>query len=156
MEANEARMETEPEQEGKPVAMAEQEHKGDDEEEAKQCVECEDQVAEIECLDCQEYFCRPCRDQQHRKGKRRQHKSRPLLGKLVAQGMGTVIGQGWLFVLLVTSFSSCFWLKQLKAYAAACYFFFCTLLLSLPDCCLKQAKSHRLKGHRKKQSAAIQ
>ncbi|EGD82865.1 hypothetical protein PTSG_03497 [Salpingoeca rosetta] len=71
----------------------EQQNPEEEEEEAKQCVECEDQVAEVECLDCGEFFCRPCRDQQHRKGKRRAHRTRRLLGKLVAQGMGTVVGQ---------------------------------------------------------------
>ena len=40
----------------------------------KLCVECEDQSAEVTCLDCEEDFCKPCFSSQHRRGKRHQHR----------------------------------------------------------------------------------
>eukprot|EP00049_Salpingoeca_infusionum_P002808 m.60090 g.60090 ORF g.60090 m.60090 type:complete len:566 (-) comp11799_c1_seq1:124-1821(-) len=57
------------------------------------CVECEDQQAELECTDCQEPFCRPCWDQQHRRGKRAEHSTVLLLGDIIPEGMGTAIPQ---------------------------------------------------------------
>lgn len=38
------------------------------------CVECEDQSAEVTCMDCEEDFCRPCFASQHRRGKRSEHR----------------------------------------------------------------------------------
>ena len=38
------------------------------------CVECEDQSAEVACMDCEEDFCRPCFASQHRRGKRSEHR----------------------------------------------------------------------------------
>ncbi|KNZ76028.1 UPF0652 protein [Termitomyces sp. J132] len=45
------------------------------------CVECEDQPAQVLCETCSDAYCEVCFAAQHRKGTRRQHKSKPLSGK---------------------------------------------------------------------------
>lgn len=48
------------------------------EDEATYCVECGDQIAELECLKCAEIFCSVCFGYIHRTGKRKQHEVRRL------------------------------------------------------------------------------
>eukprot|EP00045_Choanoeca_perplexa_P008411 m.77797 g.77797 ORF g.77797 m.77797 type:complete len:559 (+) comp14484_c0_seq1:192-1868(+) len=55
------------------------------------CIECGDQHAEVTCLTCDELFCRPCWDQQHRRGKRAKHEKKPLLGELMSESTGTQV-----------------------------------------------------------------
>eukprot|EP00730_Choanoeca_flexa_P014683 TRINITY_DN6511_c0_g1_i3.p1 TRINITY_DN6511_c0_g1~~TRINITY_DN6511_c0_g1_i3.p1 ORF type:complete len:556 (+),score=111.15 TRINITY_DN6511_c0_g1_i3:107-1774(+) len=55
------------------------------------CIECGDQHAEVTCLNCDEFFCRPCWDQQHRRGKRAKHEKKPLLGEMMAESAGTQV-----------------------------------------------------------------
>jgi hypothetical protein len=47
------------------------------------CCECEDQPADVHCIDCNEPFCRPCWGGQHRRGKRSLHKLQPILGEVL-------------------------------------------------------------------------
>ena len=47
------------------------------------CCECEDQPADVHCVDCNEDFCQPCWGGQHRRGKRSLHKLRPILGAVL-------------------------------------------------------------------------
>eukprot|EP00041_Stephanoeca_diplocostata_P039064 m.1584736 g.1584736 ORF g.1584736 m.1584736 type:complete len:572 (-) comp25320_c0_seq67:4651-6366(-) len=56
------------------------------------CVECEDQSAAVQCLQCDEPFCRPCFQMQHRKGKRRLHNTENLLGELMPKPAGELAG----------------------------------------------------------------
>jgi hypothetical protein len=49
------------------------------------CCECEDQPAQLNCIDCGESFCQPCWGGQHRRGKRSLHKTVPLLGEMLAR-----------------------------------------------------------------------
>ncbi|KAG6850643.1 hypothetical protein H0H93_010835 [Arthromyces matolae] len=44
------------------------------------CVECEDQPAQMFCETCSDVYCEVCFAAQHRKGSRKQHKSKPLSG----------------------------------------------------------------------------
>lgn len=55
------------------------------------CVECEDQEASLLCIDCNETFCGPCYQQQHRRGNRTQHKVRRLLGQLMPESAGIAV-----------------------------------------------------------------
>ena len=50
----------------------------------RSCVECEDQTAEVRCTVCEEDFCRPCFDSQHRRGSRRKHRCIPILGEVMS------------------------------------------------------------------------
>jgi len=52
--------------------------------EIPQCCECEDQVAEVVCEGCDELYCQPCWGSIHRRGKRSEHHSQPILGKMMA------------------------------------------------------------------------
>ncbi|KAG6861870.1 hypothetical protein C0995_011167 [Termitomyces sp. Mi166 len=45
------------------------------------CIECEDQPAQVLCETCSDAYCEVCFAAQHRKGSRRQHKSKPLSGQ---------------------------------------------------------------------------
>lgn len=47
------------------------------------CCECEDQPADVHCMQCDESFCRPCWGGQHRRGKRSLHNLQPILGDLL-------------------------------------------------------------------------
>lgn len=47
------------------------------------CCECEDQPADVHCIQCDESFCRPCWGGQHRRGKRSLHILQPILGELL-------------------------------------------------------------------------
>lgn len=47
------------------------------------CCECEDQPADVHCIQCDEPFCRPCWGGQHRRGKRSLHKLQPILGEVL-------------------------------------------------------------------------
>ena len=47
------------------------------------CCECEDQPADVHCIQCDESFCRPCWGGQHRRGKRSLHKLQPILGEVL-------------------------------------------------------------------------
>ncbi len=47
------------------------------------CCECEDQPADVHCIQCDESFCRPCWGGQHRRGRRSLHKLQPILGELL-------------------------------------------------------------------------
>ncbi|EKM59771.1 uncharacterized protein PHACADRAFT_192148 [Phanerochaete carnosa HHB-10118-sp] len=44
------------------------------------CVECEDQPAQLHCENCSDDFCEVCYASQHRKGSRKNHKTKPLTG----------------------------------------------------------------------------
>ncbi|EMD40428.1 hypothetical protein CERSUDRAFT_111030 [Gelatoporia subvermispora B] len=59
------------------------------------CVECEDQPAQLHCETCADDYCEVCFAAQHRKGSRRQHTTRPILGQPnQKQANGTVIANG--------------------------------------------------------------
>ncbi len=58
------------------------------------CIECEDQEAAVMCNTCAEPFCGPCFGQQHHRGKRADHRPIPILGELLAQPAGSVVGLG--------------------------------------------------------------
>ena len=49
------------------------------------CCECEDQPADVHCVECGEDFCRPCWGGQHRRGKRSLHTIEPILGEELAR-----------------------------------------------------------------------
>ncbi|KAL6070722.1 B box-type domain-containing protein [Balamuthia mandrillaris] len=48
---------------------------------AKMCVECEDQPADVYCQNCEDLYCEVCWHAQHRRGKRAKHSTQPLQQK---------------------------------------------------------------------------
>ena len=56
------------------------------------CCECEDQEAAVRCAQCEEAFCRPCYQMQHRKGKRMRHTIEPMLGEMMPGSSGHTMG----------------------------------------------------------------
>ncbi len=42
------------------------------------CVECEDQEATLRCTECDDIYCDPCFEFQHRKGRRASHSTKRL------------------------------------------------------------------------------